>query len=801
MGVSWNKSVDCCSWDEVTWDNVTSNLQVLDMSTCNLTKLPYFLNSLESLTYLNLSHNKISGEILRWFWGISQHTLKHLDLSNNLLEGGIHQLHWKRLLYINLQENSLQGPLPIPSPSTRYFYAMSNGFNGEIPYSICQLSSLLRLALSDNNLSGTVPPCVGNISNLDYLGLSRNILQGPLPIPSPSTRYFYAMNNGFTGEIPSSICQLSSLLRLALSDNNLSGTVPPCVGNISNLDYLGLSRNILQGSLPIPSPSTRYFYAMNNGFTGEIPSSICQLSSLLELALSYNNLLGIVPPCFGNITNLELLNLISNKLQGPLPRSLVKWANLSTLLLGYNGFNDIFPHWLKAPHLHYLGLRSNNFHGRINLIAFELSFPALRYLLISNNNLIGWCPMKVFSNTSLHIIDLSNNKFGVPIPLLSPVTMYYSIANNVITGMIPSLICNATNLEMINLSNNSLIGSLPWCLTNFSTVLSVLNLGMNHLEGTIPQTISLIHRLTTLDLSRNRFEGTLPRSLVNCTNLEILDLSINQIEDTFLAWSNNLKGPLNIRKGDLIFTKLRILDLSNNNFCSPLPANLIMNLEGMKNTEDGRYGPSYMTRYYLSFGSSYENTVTVMMKGRETKLVKILTIFTTIDLSQNLFQGDILEVFGHLRCLIGLNLSHNHLASSIPLTLGNLTNLEWLDLSSNMLIRRIPRALGDLRYLGYLNFSKNQLTGQIPQDKQLSTFLNNSFSGNPGLCGTPLSKACPSDAQSPPPSSSSTLDRGGHESWFKQRVVWIGYASGIVIGISIAYIAIQTGWPKWLARG
>ncbi|KAL3733316.1 hypothetical protein ACJRO7_022789 [Eucalyptus globulus] len=208
-----------------------------------------------------------------------------------------------------------------------------------------------------------------------------------------------------------------------------------------------------------------------------------------------------------------------------------------------------------------------------------------------------------------------------------------------------------------------------------------------------------------------------------------------------------------------------------------------------------------MTRYYLSFGPSYENTVTVMMKGRETKLVKILTIFTTIDLSQNFLQGDIPEVFGHLRYLIGLNLSHNHLTSSIPLTLGNLTNLEWLDLSSNMLSGRIPRALGDLTFLGYLNLSKNQLTGQIPQDKQLSTFLNNSFSGNPGLCGTPLSKACLDDAQPPPPSSSSTLDHEGHESRFKQKVVLIGYASGIVIGISIAYIAIQTRWPKWLERG
>ncbi|KAK3423806.1 hypothetical protein EUGRSUZ_F00571 [Eucalyptus grandis] len=383
-GISWNKSVDCCSWDEVTCDNVTGNviglylayhpihgtlysnnslhlpkLQVLDMSTCNLTKLPYFLNSLESLTYLNLSHNKISGEIPRWFWGISQHTLKHLDLSNNLMEGDIHQLRWKQLLYINFQENSLQGPLPIPSPSTHYFFAGSNGFTGEIPSSICQLISLLELELSSNNLLGTIPPCFGNITNLDYLALSHNKLQGPIPIPSPSTRYFFAERNGFTGEIPSSICQLSSLLRLTLHHNNLSGTVPPCFGNITNLDYLALSSNKLQGPLSIPSPSTRYFYAKNNGFTGEIPSSICQLISLLKLALSWNNLSGTVPPCFGNITNLDYLGLSHNKLQGP-PS-------------------------IPSPSTHYFYAKSNGFTGEIPSSICQLS--SLLSLDLSNNSL------------------------------------------------------------------------------------------------------------------------------------------------------------------------------------------------------------------------------------------------------------------------------------------------------------------------------------------------------------------------------------------------------------------------------
>ncbi|XP_039167447.1 receptor like protein 26-like [Eucalyptus grandis] len=473
--------------------------------------------------------------------------------------------------------------------------------------------------------------------------------------------------------------------------------------------------------------------------------------------------------------------------KGIFPYALFRLPSLTTLYIGNNqNLSGILPKSNWTSPLEALSLWGTSFSGEL--------------------------PIQVFSNTSLGVIDLSNNKFRGSIPLPSPVTYYYSIASNNITGKIPSLICNATWLEIIDLSNNSLTGSLPWCLTNFGTNLSILNLRMNQLEGTIPPFFSLRSGLMTFDLSRNRFEGTLPQSLVKCRYLEVLDLSHNQIEDTFPRWlgtlpelkilvlrSNNLKGLLDIPRGAHLFPKLHILDLSNNSFSGPLPTNLMMNFKGMMNGENGHGESLYMTRSFQL--ATYENSVAVMMKGLEVELVRILTFLTIIDLSCNSFQGNIPEVIGHLHSLVGLNLSHNHLTGSIPPILGNLANLGWLDLSSNKLSGLISGKLGDLASLGYLNLSKNQLIGRIPQDKQLSTFSSNSFSGNPGLCGTPLPKVCPGDAQSPLPSSSSTFDRKGHESWLKKNTTWIGYASGIIIGISIAYIAFETQRPKWLTQG
>ncbi|XP_062011867.1 receptor-like protein 9DC3 [Rosa rugosa] len=172
------------------------------------------------------------------------------------------------------------------------------------------------------------------------------------------------------------------------------------------------------------------------------------------------------------------------------------------------------------------------------------------------------------------------------------------------------------------------------------------------------------------------------------------------------------------------------------------------------------------------------------MKGLYLELVKIQAMFTTIDFSNNVFTGEIPGVIGELKSLKGLNFSSNKLNGSIPSAFGNLTSLEWLDISSNVLSGEIPRQLADLTWLAKLNLSGNQLVGPIPRGKQFETFEKDSYSGNLGSCGYPLSKTCINDEAPPPPLFD---QQDGDLNGFDWKIVWMGYGCGMVIGLSVGY--------------
>ncbi|KAG2391070.1 Receptor like protein [Vigna angularis] len=375
------------------------------------------------------------------------------------------------------------------------------------------------------------------------------------------------------------------------------------------------------------------------------------------------------------------------------------------------------------------------------------------------------------------------------------------VSNNQLSGDISSALCNASTLSILNLASNNFSGLIPQCLATFHS-LRALDLQDNNLYGSIPDNFSKGNSFETLKLNGNQLKGPLPRSLAHCTKLEVLDLENNNIYmfpycletlpnlRVLSLRSNKFHGVISSFGTELPFPRLRNFDISHNYFTGPLPASYIQNFQGMMNAIKNQTGLKYLGNH-----SAYSDSIVIIMKGSYMELTRILTVFTTIDLSNNMFEGEIPTVIGELHSLKGLNLSHNRITGIIPLSMGNLSNLEWLDLSWNQLKGEIPMALTNLNFLAVLNLSQNQFEGMIPKGGQFNTFENDSYVGNLMLCGIPLSKSCKEDKEKSP---YSTLDK--EESGFGWKSVIVGYACGMIFGIILGCNIFFLGKPQMLTR-
>ena len=342
-----------------------------------------------------------------------------------------------------------------------------------------------------------------------------------------------------------------------------------------------------------------------------------------------------------------------------------------------------------------------------------------------------------------------------------------------------------------------------------SESLGVLNLRRNNLSGTISENFPRKCGLQTLSLNGNQLEGMLPKSLANCTNLEVLDIGNNYIEDVFPCYlrnisrlrvlvlrSNNFHGSIGCDGPNATWPMLQIVDLASNNFTGQLQIKSFSIWKARMANED-----KVMTEFnhlqfkYLGFGQFYyQDVITVTTKGLEWELVRILTLFTSIDVSCNKLDGPIPEELAAFKSLYSLNLSHNALSGQIPPSLGNLTQLESLDLSSNNLTGEIPMQLEDLTFLAVLKLSFKKLVGRIPQGKQFATFSENSYEQNEGLCGKPLKTNCMSNEAQPP---SATPKSKGTNSITLIGFDWQFILTGLGFGVGAAVvIAPITFWEK-----
>ncbi|KAK9095832.1 hypothetical protein Sjap_021329 [Stephania japonica] len=430
---SWKANTDCCSsWDGVSCDdfgyvigldvseswlvgNIDSNSSLFNLyhlqnvnlafNDFNSSSIPAgFVRMNRSLTHLNLSWSRLSGEVPQ---EIAQLTnLISLDLS--------------RLDLVVKTPNTLLRTLMISNFSSLMELHL-DGFMGD-GYSSMEsaqewlseitsagLHHLQVLTLRDCNLAGSIGTSLLNSSSLSHLDLSNNDIthfpQQMFHLPNLKVLKLSG-NSHLTGSLPDEFPPWTTLQQLFLTWTSFSGRIPHSIGNLKQLTH---------------------FQVGSCGFSGPLPHSLGSLEQLAFLDLGGNNFEGEIPCSFSKLSRLKDVDMSSNRFVGPLPSLNSSRKTIELIDLSSNKFSD---------------LSSNKFSGPIPSSYYANNgLPSLIELTLSNNQLNGSIPPSLFSLPCLQEMYLDQNKFiGIledeeefPYSFSSPLETLY-LSHNLLEG-------------------------------------------------------------------------------------------------------------------------------------------------------------------------------------------------------------------------------------------------------------------------------------------------------------------------------------------------------------------------------
>ena len=342
--------------------------------------------------------------------------------------------------------------------------------------------------------------------------------------------------NNLTGTLLSSLGNLKYCEKLNVKQNNLSGAIPPEIGYMTNLKRLSLGGQ--QGELENFGRRSQWYEANHRGgntsggkrfeetnqFSGPLPATFGQLSNLEFIEIRRQYLTGTLPPEWGGMTSLKayFVSTIDNsedRLGGPLPP---EWGNWEELIFfqvtSYDDFGEQY---------------GGDIPEEINL---------------------GW--------KNLANISISDCKFTGIIPVFPNSTdkRYLAMNSNNFTSGFPAGWFNGDNktLTAVKLGGNGLTGELPATVGAAYDAISAFRISGNNFEGLLPEWVQENHRNVQIQIRWNNFIGPFPVTAAEQPKVRL-----------FWIDGNNFSGEL----PDVNWTsdELTQITMSGNDFEGPIP--------------------------------------------------------------------------------------------------------------------------------------------------------------------------------------------------------------------------------------
>ena len=293
-------------------------------------------------------------------------------------------------------------------------------------------------------------------------------------------------NVDLTGTISTQIGLLPELQTLSLrSFPSLMGSLPSEIQNLEALSSLSIAHTSLTSvdfDVMAAVSDLRVLHLNNNMLDGTVSTFLTQLSNLQVLDLGGNEQLkGELLNRITEWPQIHTINFAATKISGALPQNIGRLSLLHTLKLHFSSYSGSIPTSIgNCSELFEFSMYASNMgDGLTGTIPTQVGqLKALNSLSFAFNDYLNTTlPTQLGHLTNLRLLEFNDaQQIHGPLPTeLGKLTKleYFMGLNTAITGNVPEEFENLSSLKIMNFVGTSLTGTVPEGICDITSLLEL----------------------------------------------------------------------------------------------------------------------------------------------------------------------------------------------------------------------------------------------------------------------------------------------------------------------------------------